>query len=666
MMYRVRPTRSVYTRLATIDEISEEGVERESPPPAPPPPSRPRSTISVTPAPLQARRAARLSRGLLPSTRDKAQNNEDQAQQQSLRHASSNRAPGVGGEELGSLGGGDVSTYRWHYEASIASRGGGDGTTLQGDRFSLSVNQPLFHRGDATFLAGATAARDSLSFNLSDLLPGKGSSGAVFTLRPNYVSLGGAGALHFANGDTLGGSLAASVRCDSGLRLLERRGDLAQLEQKVQHTVGPQLTAGVGVGAVGMGARFTAVSRREVTYRSWRSLADASTLLLEDSKCESWRDGIKNWLRHKVQGAGLQSTPMQLPDLTRLDAAGLRVGDEIVMTVTPKTGFITGGLALALGGVLVGGYYAFHREVLLAVRRDENNSIDVAVTRRLTHSCTLGVDVPIVADAHHTRVTVNAVADLFRFDLAEAAAAFAYLRLWQQQALPEGSANHPERLDNLADIAAALRLEHFEPGISRLGFELLTIPGKTVRAAGASSPWYLPPLRQPGWNLETHNGVEEYLEFTRRSSLLTRRLEFERRSERPSHREHRAAAYAIQSNYLPAVPALQNVEEALVLGARFGYERFSSKERLHLVDVLNKKYSLKMWLTTSTHAAHQRSRRWSSAPTGLMTCKILLPPLWTKQCLPLRVLHRKQCSICRASLPPRNHGETVATPCAPS
>ena len=563
----------------TADVPVTEGLRRRAPPLPPPLPPAPAGALvaarpkakTLRPCPSQ-----RALGSLAPASRDSVRNATLIVQRNNLNDSSNNRAPGAAGDEVAHMGSTNVTTYRW----SIASGGGGDGTALQGDRYSFSVVETRFDGGDRPWYACATLCLDQAAFGLSTDPEHGVHAGGVLQLQQRYTTVGGVTAITLADGYVLGGGLGLRLQAEGSLRLLDTRGAKVLLQQQLSCVRGPQLTGGVGIPWVGLGGRFLHTQNRQSTLRSWVPRDRAQALLRRES------GGLLQRGRHSLTALGLRAPALALPALTwHDDDMGLPVGDELQLT---HTGSTTGGLALALAGVLLGGYGAWQNETVLAVRRRDAHNVDVAYTWRRSRATTAGLEVPILAGVHNVHLGAEAVCEGFTCDLRSPPAQRAYANMLRGK-LPALQAPWQKAPADVRAVACYLRHEELPSGVARLLLESLRVPDKAARGGGIAVPWYVPHFHIPGLKVEYRQGTELHWQATAREVVYSENWQTEWHHQAPRLGLRSGVTFVAPQDSLVRPEGLSQLQRHLTVGMRLTYDRFGGQRtRGGLVDTLNR------------------------------------------------------------------------------
>lgn len=476
------------------------------------------------------------------------------------------------GEEIASIGRGDVNTYRW----SIAAGGGGDGTTLQGDRFSVSVSRPLWESSNAAVLGCATLATDTATLSVAHQQDGIGHGGFI-QAQKRHITLGTANSAMLSRACTVGLSAGIRLAARGHLHIVAADDVYACIEQYHEYESGPQGTGGAGFPIVGLGARLSRLTGKAVLIRSWIPKAEAATLL-QNYKTRA------PWLQRRFEALGWRETPLIPPSLQREDPRFLSVGDEMVITTTRTW---TGGLAAALAGALLGGYHARQNVTYLAIRRTGEHVLEAAVTTRTNQVCTVGFDIPIVANAFRTIITADAACEVFSFDLRERAAQTAFEQL-RAGIMPNGTATLLGRITDLRDVETLWRAETLPEGVDRLLLEWVRMPAQTSVGGGVASPWYLPFCNAAALEGERRTTPEGSLRITPAGIIHTERREAQRSADVVFQGASSCAPYVAFTQQLAWSPTGADILLDARMGACYHFQRFCGRTRFAAIERINK------------------------------------------------------------------------------
>jgi hypothetical protein len=309
---------------------------------------------------------------------------------------------------------------------------------------------------DSSSATGATVNRAGLNMSMSMTGDGVSDNVGVFVKKGHqHLSYshawaqpeGGAmrvgGFLGGGRSAIVGGVNAAQTRADGftqgggliGVATFDRRAtDLGNYEGgdeslqgkrkiQVQKNLGATGigTAGAVMGhvtgilsAVGVGGRIAPSKGKNVTYRTHVDQEQAREII-QDGK------GVAGFFRDKAIAAGVKKEPMDIPDLS--DPKTLNVGDEMIVETT---GGLSGGLAIGAYGVKVGAQVTMLGDFEMAVRKLEDDKVEMVVTPKQVRGIQASAAAPMILEVGKSQLHAQSLRQAFTFDLSKPEAMAAY------------------------------------------------------------------------------------------------------------------------------------------------------------------------------------------------------------------------------------------------
>lgn len=308
---------------------------------------------------------------------------------------------------------------------------------------------------------------------------GRTKAGAAISLTPDSFGLSGKLARADAAGNVKELSVGVSV---DGEREVTDLGKTADGRRRIEldRSFGKGLKAGPGaLGAMlGFSGKLGVSRDKSVLYRTSVTEDEARELVCE-------RGGVVGFLRDKARAAGLKEDPVVVPDLSEPES--LQVGDELIVSVSGgvSAAVLVGGLPFRVGaqGLVQG-------EFELAVKKHDDNRVEVVVTPSRVRGVQVRGLAPFVFDADASRTSAAALRQGFVFDLRDPEARAAYMSVLDGE-LPGGiQKDARERKTRVSVAEAALDDEALPGGVSRTYVEVLRAKQKRLGFGIGFALWH--------------------------------------------------------------------------------------------------------------------------------------------------------------------------------
>ena len=509
------------------------------------------------------------------------------------------RAPGTTPQTVVESQSGSAVTA---YGAKASLAGDASGPSVTSDRQTLLLNGTV--EVDEHAVSGYGGAAGGVLLAGGTIQESVGLSTNVFLLgNSGFLASGAIQKMHTTN-FTLTGGGCGWIGGGTTIKAVELQNNWVKVEQSRSRSIGGLLLGGLSAGFLGVGGRLTLNHGNETVLRRWLSPEAAAPLLKSQDR------GIRTFLTNRAIALGLAEPPLNYPNLA--DPKSFVAHDEFIGTVK---GSLTGSVALATAAVIAGVHHTRSGEFELVVHHQNNAETHFKETlsamispKKVTHALSASIDLPLLAEFHHTVAQCDLTREGWSFEVGEPEAFQAYRRLLHGE-LPgtsiELAGTNPR---DAAKLTALMRKERLPKGVKRLFAERARLVKATATGGGMTLPRYIPGLNWAGLSAErrtTHsyhsigdaNGTVGFAHHT--VDLEQQRLRAGTRTQRLS----------VEGSQVVADNTLH--ERGVLLGAKIGVDRTGRNNRNTLVDTVNKHALTETQASRFTHKHANRKQTYA-------------------------------------------------------
>jgi LysM repeat protein len=274
-------------------------------------------------------------------------------------------------------------------------------------------------------------------------------------------------------GRTKGGSLGGWIKADRKVVDLgptqKEAGSQSPRRLELTHLAGGGGVGGMGISTalLGVGGTLGVAKTKEVVYRTEVDAKKSATILFEK---KGFAGFVKGFAKDKARALGKAKEMISIPALTEPEK--LKVGDELVVSTS---GSIRLGIAVGGMGARVGVAGLARGEFDLAVRRIDENQVELVCTPTQIRALNAFADLPFIFDMRAGKAWAKAFRQSFVFDLREPEAKAAYLQALKGD-LPEGLSQLPENTGEASmDLADVVSSEKLSKGVKRTHLEKVDV-----------------------------------------------------------------------------------------------------------------------------------------------------------------------------------------------